>query len=116
MVQRQKIGAVMVVGGGVGGMRAAVDLADSGYKVYLVVILPAIGGIVVTINSEDTVFDAYKKYRDCKVGCLVVKDKERCVGIVTERDLIERTIHINREDEKIYINPKKTKIKETKMV
>lgn len=67
---------------------------------------------VVTINSEDTVFDAYKKYRDSKVGCLVVKDKERCVGIVTERDLIERTIHINREDEKIYINPKKTKIKE----
>lgn len=50
MVQRQKIGAVMVVGGGVGGMRATIDLADSGYKVYLVEILPAIGGIVAQLG------------------------------------------------------------------
>ncbi|MDH4135233.1 MAG: FAD-dependent oxidoreductase [Anaerolineae bacterium] len=50
MVQRQKVGAVMVVGGGVGGMRAAVDLADSGYKVYLVEILPAIGGVVAQLG------------------------------------------------------------------
>ena len=31
-----KPAAVMVVGGGIGGMRAALDLADSGLKVYLV--------------------------------------------------------------------------------
>ena len=36
----------MVVGAGVGGMRAAVDLADSGYKVYLLDSAPSIGGIV----------------------------------------------------------------------
>ena len=47
---------------------------------------------VVTINFNDTVFDACLKYRDNKVGCLIVTDKESCVGIVTERDLIERTI------------------------
>ena len=29
-------GAVMVVGGGIAGMQAALDLADSGYYVYLV--------------------------------------------------------------------------------
>jgi heterodisulfide reductase subunit A len=39
-------GSVMVVGAGVGGMRAAVDLADSGYKVYLLDSAPSIGGIV----------------------------------------------------------------------
>ncbi|UCD83063.1 MAG: FAD-dependent oxidoreductase, partial [Desulfobacterales bacterium] len=30
------VGSVMVVGGGIGGMQAALDLADSGYYVYLV--------------------------------------------------------------------------------
>ncbi|MGD8904555.1 MAG: FAD-dependent oxidoreductase, partial [Anaerolineae bacterium] len=46
MVQRRMRGSVMVVGAGVGGMRAAVDLADSGFKVYLLDSAPSIGGIV----------------------------------------------------------------------
>ena len=32
----EKVGAVMVVGAGIGGSQAALDLADSGYKVYLI--------------------------------------------------------------------------------
>ena len=60
---------------------------------------------VVSINSFDTVFDACIKYRDEKVGCLVVLENEFCVGIVTERDLIERTICIRK-------NPEKTKVSE----
>jgi heterodisulfide reductase subunit A2 len=39
-----KIGAVMVVGAGVGGIQAALDTAASGFKVYLVDKGPAIGG------------------------------------------------------------------------
>jgi heterodisulfide reductase subunit A len=31
-----KIGAVLVIGGGIGGIQAALDLAESGYYVYLV--------------------------------------------------------------------------------
>ena len=46
MDQRRMLGSVMVVGAGVGGMRAAVDLADSGFKVYLLDSAPSIGGIV----------------------------------------------------------------------
>jgi len=42
--QTEKIGAVMVVGGGIGGIQAALDLADSGFYVYLVEKSPAIGG------------------------------------------------------------------------
>ena len=37
-------GDVMVVGGGISGIQASLDLADSGYKVYLVEKSPAIGG------------------------------------------------------------------------
>ncbi len=40
----QKVGAVMVVGGGIAGIQAALDLADSGYYVHLVEKSPGIGG------------------------------------------------------------------------
>ncbi|MEW6618485.1 MAG: NAD(P)-binding protein [bacterium] len=39
-----KIGSVLVIGGGIGGMQASLDLADAGFKVYLVEDKPAIGG------------------------------------------------------------------------
>ena len=32
----QKTGAVLIIGGGIGGIQAALDLAESGYHVYLV--------------------------------------------------------------------------------
>jgi NADPH-dependent 2,4-dienoyl-CoA reductase/sulfur reductase-like enzyme len=38
------VGAVMVVGGGIAGIQASLDLADSGYYVYLVEKSPGIGG------------------------------------------------------------------------
>ncbi len=58
---------------------------------------------IVTIESKNTVFDASIKYRDKKVGCLVVVDKKVCVGIVTERDLIERTLCMRKDPEKTKI-------------
>lgn len=36
-------GAVLVVGGGVAGVQAALDLAESGYQVYLMEKGPALG-------------------------------------------------------------------------
>jgi len=39
-----KVGAVLVVGAGVSGIQASLDLANSGFKVYLVEKAPAIGG------------------------------------------------------------------------
>jgi len=66
---------------------------------------------IMTMNCHETVLEAFKKYRDFKVGCLVIKDNERCVGIVTERDLIERTINITPEEKEksIITDPKKQK-------
>ncbi|MDO8956684.1 MAG: FAD-dependent oxidoreductase, partial [Deltaproteobacteria bacterium] len=46
-----KTGAVMVVGGGVGGMQAALDLANSGFKVYLVEESTAIGGRMAQLDK-----------------------------------------------------------------
>lgn len=45
------IGAVMVVGGGIAGMQAALDLADQGFKVYLVEKNSAIGGHMAQLDK-----------------------------------------------------------------
>lgn len=49
--ESQKIGSVLVVGGGVGGIQAALDLAESGYYVYLVEESPAIGGVMPQLDK-----------------------------------------------------------------
>ena len=45
------IGAVLVVGGGVGGVQASLDLADAGYHVYLLEQTPAIGGVMAQLDK-----------------------------------------------------------------
>src|SRR3989338_6577292 len=47
---RETPGAVLVIGGGVGGMRAAIDLAEAGLQVYLVESTPALGGRVAQLG------------------------------------------------------------------
>ena len=47
----QTSGSVMVVGGGIAGMQAALDLADSGFFVYLVERSPSIGGIMAQLDK-----------------------------------------------------------------
>ncbi len=51
MAAGEKVGAVMVVGGGISGMQSALDLADSGYKVYLVERQPSIGGVMAQLDK-----------------------------------------------------------------
>lgn len=60
---------------------------------------------VITIDANASVYDACMIYKEKKIGCLIVTKEETCVGIVTERDLIERTICQQR-------NPENTKVHE----
>jgi heterodisulfide reductase subunit A len=46
-----KVGAVLVVGAGIGGMQAALDLAESGFKVYLLDKESAIGGTMAQLDK-----------------------------------------------------------------
>lgn len=46
-----RIGAVMVLGGGVAGIQASLDLAEMGYKVYLVEDKPSIGGAMAQLDK-----------------------------------------------------------------
>ncbi len=47
----QPIGAVLVAGGGIAGIQAALDLANSGYKVILVERKAAIGGVMAMLDK-----------------------------------------------------------------
>ena len=60
---------------------------------------------VVTIDCNKSVYEACKIYSTHHVGSLVVMEKDIIVGIVTERDTIERVILQNK-------NPKKTKVRD----
>jgi len=51
MAKQEKIGAVMVIGGGIAGIQASLDLAESGYLVHLVDSSPSIGGVMAQLDK-----------------------------------------------------------------
>src|SRR5512146_1097080 len=79
------VGAVLVVGGGVAGMQAALDLADSGYKVFLAEKNSSIGG---TMAQLDKTFPS----NDCAMCImapkLVAVGRHLNIDILTNADLV----------------------------
>ncbi len=49
--KKSRAGSVMVVGGGIAGLQAALDLTDLGYYVYLVEKSAAIGGVMAQLDK-----------------------------------------------------------------
>ena len=49
--KKKKVGAVLVQGGGIAGVQASLDLANSGFKVYLVENSAAIGGMMAHLDK-----------------------------------------------------------------
>jgi len=47
----EPVGAVLVIGGGIAGMQASLDLADQDFKVYLVERSPSIGGRMAQLDK-----------------------------------------------------------------
>jgi heterodisulfide reductase subunit A len=47
----EKVGSVLVIGGGISGMQSALDLADSGFKVYVLDKSPSIGGAMSQLDK-----------------------------------------------------------------
>jgi heterodisulfide reductase subunit A len=47
----KKVGTVLVVGGGIGGVQASLDLAEMGYFVYLLDSSAAIGGVMAQLDK-----------------------------------------------------------------
>jgi CBS domain-containing protein len=51
---------------------------------------------VVTVDSAATVMDAAKKMDEKNIGCVIVMERERPLGILTERDFVKK-IAINEK-------------------
>jgi heterodisulfide reductase subunit A len=51
IMAEQVKGSVLVVGGGIAGMQSALDLANSGYYVYLLEKSPSIGGVMSQLDK-----------------------------------------------------------------
>lgn len=67
---------------------------------------------VVTIDSEASVKEAAKHMNLYEIGCLIVMDKDKVSGILTERDLLTKVVEAAK-------NADKTKVKDitsTKLV
>ena len=58
---------------------------------------------VITMPSDTSAYEGVKILNKNKIGCLVVVNNGQIVGILTERDLLERVLEKCR-------NPKETKI------
>jgi heterodisulfide reductase subunit A len=50
-VKGTKSGSVMVIGAGIAGMQASLDLANSDFRVYLVDKLPTVGGMMSQLDK-----------------------------------------------------------------
>ena len=61
-MSNKKVGAVMTVGGGIGGVQASLDLAESGFKVYLVDEKPCIGGVMAQLDKTFPTNDCLHVY------------------------------------------------------
>ena len=60
---------------------------------------------VISIDHDKTVLDVCNKFKKNRLGSLVVVNSGIIVGIITERDVIERVIVEQK-------NPKKTKVED----
>ena len=84
----EKVGAVLVVGAGVGGIRAALDLAESGFRVYLVDRSPAIGGTLVQL-------DKWFPDNQCELCRLLpVFSRDECSQFCLRRDIAHANIEL----------------------
>lgn len=57
MTEAEKIGSVAILGGGIAGIQSSLDLADQGFKVYLVESNPSIGGRMVQLDKTFPTLD-----------------------------------------------------------
>lgn len=59
---------------------------------------------VITIDANRFVQEAAEIMAEKRIGCIVVVDKEKPVGIVTERDLLQKVVAKSLNASKVPIN------------
>ncbi len=108
-IAKNKVGAVLVIGGGIAGMQSSLDLADSGFKVYLLDKSPTIGG---AMSQLDKTFPT----NDCAMCIMAPKlvetGRHHNIELITNAEL--EKVDGNAGNFKIILNKKARYIDETK--
>jgi len=93
----------LIIGGGVAGIQAALDLADTGYKVYLVEKEPSIGGRMAQIDKTFPTMD-------CSICILAPKmsdaGRHPKIELLTNSEVIEVTGYIGNFRAKVLKKPR----------
>ncbi len=85
-VPDKPIGAVLVVGGGIAGMQAALDLADGGFFVYLVEKGPSIGGVMAQLDKTFPTNDC----STCMISPRLVQvSGHKAIEVISMADLVD---------------------------
>lgn len=96
----------LVIGGGVAGIQAALDLADTGYKVYLVEKTPSIGGKMAQIDKTFPTLD-------CSICILAPKmsdvGKHPNIELLTHSEVVDVSGYIGNFKVKVKKRPKYVK-------
>ncbi len=82
----EKIGAVLVVGGGVAGIQASLDLADSGFKVFLIDQSASIGGVMARLDKTFPTNDCAMCILAPK---LVATGRDQNIVLITNADITD---------------------------
>jgi len=97
------IGAVLVMGGGVGGIQASLELADLGYKVYLLDSSPSVGGVM---GMLDKTFPT----NECSMCILSPKMVEvasnQNIEVITLADVLSVEGEVGNFEVKIRVRPR----------
>ena len=98
-----KVGAVLIVGSGISGMQAALDLAESGIKVYLLDNKPSIGGKMVQLDKTFPTNDCAM----CTIAPRLVDiGKHPNIKLITYAELEEVKGDVGNFDVKIKVLPR----------
>jgi len=81
----QIVGSVLIIGAGISGMQSALDLAESGYKVYIVEKSPAIGGHMPMLDKTFPTNDCAMCILSPK---LVECGRHRNIEVFTSADVV----------------------------
>ncbi len=80
------VGAAMVVGGGIAGMQASLDLAEQGFKVYLIETKSAIGGKMAQLDKTFPTNDCAM----CTISPkLVETGRHQNITVLTNTDIVD---------------------------
>jgi heterodisulfide reductase subunit A len=90
---------VLVIGGGIAGMQAALDIAHSGYQVYLLEKEPSLGGHAVQLSAMVLTLDS----ATCTIGPMMSE--------VTNHPLIEVYTYSEVEEVEGYVGSFKVKVR-----